>query len=77
MQYWKSNLTALNEDPNVKVTAQCIPPPDTTERVCFDAIGTPVLTFAVFGGLTCELGSDAPCQACLIDASGLQLTFLL
>jgi hypothetical protein len=71
MQYWKSNLTALNEDPNVKVTAQCIPPPDSTERVCFDAIGTPVLTFAVFGGLTCEPGSDAPCQACLIDASGL------
>jgi len=51
----------LNDDPNVKVTAQCIPPPDTTERVCFDAIGTPVLTFAVFGGLTCEPGSDAPC----------------
>lgn len=66
------NLTELNlpsTDP--KVVAQCIPPPDETERVCFDRIGTPVLTYAVFGGITCEPGTDAPCEACKIDASGL------
>jgi hypothetical protein len=52
MQYWKMNVTAMEEsDP--KETAQCIPPPDATTRVCFDRIGTPVLTFAVFGGLSC------------------------
>ena len=78
MQYWKSNATLLNlPETNVKETAQCIPPPDQTERTCFDAIGTPVLTYAVFGGISCEEGSEGECQACLIDASGLQLTLLL
>lgn len=78
MQYWKGNRTLLNDpDTNVKETAQCIPPPNQTERTCFDAIGTPVLTYAVFGGITCEEGTDAPCEACLIDASGLQITYLL
>lgn len=57
--------------------AQCIPDPDETGRVCFDSIGTPVLTFAVFGGKTCEAGSQALCQACLIDAPAMQVTFLL
>jgi hypothetical protein len=46
---------------NPKEVAQCIPPPNQTERTCFDAIGTPVLTYAVFGGITCEPGSEAAC----------------
>lgn len=54
-----------------KVVAQCIPPPDATTRICFDSIGTPVLTFAIFGGKTCEPGSEAECQACLIDAPAM------
>ena len=77
-QYFKSNYDYLNEpttDP--KTVAQCIPPPNQTERTCFDAIGTPVLTYAVFGGISCEPGSQAACQACIIDASGLQMTYLL
>jgi len=78
MQYFKSNITILNQPTtNPKQVAQCIPPPDQTERTCFDAIGTPVLTYAVFGGITCEPGTQGQCEACLIDASGLQLTFLL
>jgi hypothetical protein len=36
-----------------------------------------VLTYAVFGGIVCEEGTEAACQACLIDASGMQLTLLL
>jgi len=64
-----------NED--VKTTAQCIPPPDNTERVCFDNIGTPVLTYAVFGGSSCEEGTSGECLACKIDASGFQMTYLL
>ena len=76
MQYFKNNYdTLMASDP--KVVAQCIPPEDATERVCFDSIGTPVLTFAVFGGLTCEVGTGSECDACKIDASGLQVTFLL
>ena len=43
MQYWRSNITALQEDPDVKKTAQCIAPADATQRVCFDKIGVPVM----------------------------------
>ena len=72
MQYFKSNITYLNEPTtNPKEIAQCIPPPDQTERTCFDEIGTPVLTYAVFGGIECEEGTTGECEACLIDASGL------
>lgn len=78
MQYFKSNLTYLNEPTtNPKQIAQCIPPPDQTERTCFDEIGTPVLTYAVFGGIECEEGTSGLCEACLIDASGMQQTYLL
>jgi len=78
MQYFHMNLDELNDPAvDVKELAQCIPPPNATTRICFDRIGTPVLTFAVFGGISCEAGSEKPCEACLIDASGLQLTFLL
>ena len=78
MQYWKSDITVLNDpETNVKETAQCIPPEDQTERTCFDSIGTPVLTYAVFGGMSCEGDSGGECDACLLDASGLQMTYLL
>jgi hypothetical protein len=36
----------------------------------------PVLSYAVFGGITCTNGTSGECQACLIDAPGLQMTFL-
>ena len=78
MQYFKMNLTVLNDpSTDVKTVAQCIPAEDQTGRVCFDRIGTPVLTYAVFGGTSCEPGTTGKCQACRIDASGMQLTFLL
>ena len=72
MQYFKMDLATLN-DPNtdVKKVAQCIPTEDQTGRVCFDRIGTPVLTYAVFGGTTCEPGTEGACEACKIDASGM------
>jgi hypothetical protein len=54
MQYFHSNLEELNDpETNVKEVAQCIPPPGATTRTCFDSIGTPVLTYAVFGGIRC------------------------
>ena len=64
-------------DSNVKETSQCIPPEDATERICFDRIGTPVLTFAIFGGMSCEPGTLGECEACQIKASGMQITLLL
>jgi len=42
LQYWRSDLKTLLKA-NVKETAQCIAPPDATERICFDRIGTPVM----------------------------------
>lgn len=67
----------LYDDPDVKATAQCIPPIDQVERVCVDDIGVPVLTYAVFGKTECEPGTDGACLACKIDAAGMQITFLL
>ena len=52
MQYWRSDLDTLLKS-DVKKTAQCIAPPDATERVCFDRIGVPVMQFTIFGGLKC------------------------
>lgn len=76
MQYWRSDLDALLAS-NVKEAAQCIAPPDATERVCFDRIGTPVMQFAIFGKLRCGTPKKNECSSCLLDASGLQVTFLL
>jgi len=77
MEYWHRDLDRLTEDPNVKVTAQCIAPANATERVCFDRIGVPVLQFAIFGGLSCVVEKKNDCSECLVKASGLQVTFLL
>lgn len=52
MQYWHKNLTRL-QNSDVKKTSQCVADASTTDRVCFDRIGTPVLQFAIFGGLGC------------------------
>lgn len=43
MQYWKTDLQKLKDDPDVKLTSQCIAPPGATERICFDKIGVPVM----------------------------------
>jgi Niemann-Pick C1 protein len=79
MQYWKSDLERLQKqtEQEVKATAQCVAPADSTERVCFDKIGVPVMQFTIFGGLTCETPKKNDCSDCIVDASGLQTTFLL
>lgn len=78
MQYFKSNQTALEEADNeqIKQIATCVPQPNQVGRTCFDAIGTPVLTFAVFGDSSCE-NEATECAACILDAGGMQMTFLL
>ena len=77
MQYWRSNLTDLQNTEDVKKTAQCIAPPDATTRVCFDRIGVPVMQFTIFGGLTCAFPKKNECAECIVNAAGLQVTFLL
>jgi len=39
-------------------------------------MGTPVLTFAVFGDTQCQ-NVATECDQCILDAGGLQFTFLL
>ena len=77
MQYWKSDVKKMLEDPDVKITSQCIPPPDGSTRACFDKIGVPVMQNAIFGKLDCKKESDSPCSACSVYASGFQTAFLL
>jgi hypothetical protein len=71
MQYWKSDVDKMLADPDVKETAECIAPPGTTERTCFDKIGTPVMQFAIFGGRKCEVPKKNICSSCKLDAPGL------
>ena len=55
MQYFHDNLDSLSAYKNgdgadsIKVLATCVTPLPGESRACFDAIGTPVLTYAVFG----------------------------
>jgi len=35
------------------------------------------MQFTIFGGLSCEKKKKNECSECLVDASGLQVTFLL
>lgn len=39
-------------------------------------MGTPVLTYAVFGDTQCQ-NEVSECESCILDAGGLQFTFLL
>jgi hypothetical protein len=77
MEYWQDNFTKFDADQDVKFTAECIPPPDAAERVCFDQIGVPVMQFAIFGNITCLGDSGGTCDPCNVSAGGLQGTFLL
>lgn len=80
LQYWKSDYDALvaeGTDLNVKKTAECIAPANATERVCFDRIGVPVMQFTIFGKQRCEVPKKNECSSCLLDVSGLMVTFLL
>ena len=36
LEYWQDDLNKLMADVDPKITAECIPPVDVTERVCFD-----------------------------------------
>ena len=46
------------------------------QRACFDSIGTPVLTYAIFGDTTCQ-NEATECDQCILNAGGMQFTFLL
>ena len=57
-------------DDDVKILATCIDPLVNTTRACFDAIGTPVLTYAIFGDKTCN-STASECDQCVPLAGGM------
>ena len=72
MEYFQDNLTTLLETEDVKVTSQCIPDVTTTSRVCFDSIGVPVMSYAIFGNTSCvDNTTSSECSSCKIGASAL------
>ncbi|DBA04737.1 TPA: hypothetical protein N0F65_004374 [Lagenidium giganteum] len=80
-QYWRSNLTLLETDPNIKLTTACqTTQPDLKEySPCMDQNGIPVMRGVVFGGLandSCHLNPD-PCGEVTPRAKALMVTFLL
>lgn len=80
LQYYQNDYQycapTTNEENQLYATCT-VQVPGTTGRICFDDIGTPVLTFAVFGGQTCSNVLTSDCDTCDIIASAMQLTFLL
>ena len=78
MQYFLNNDTILETYNNdeIKTIATCITPLPGQTKACFDQMGTPVLTYAVFGDTHCT-NKASECDQCNLDAGGMQFTFLL
>lgn len=77
MDFWKMNITMLNEDPDIKSTAQCINQVLGNQILCSDRNEIPIIRNVTFGGISCEDGTQGTCQACKIKAKALMITFLL
>ena len=56
MQYFHDKLDVMQNMTNseIKTLATCVAPLPGEQRACFDSIGSPVLTFAIFGDTTCQ-----------------------
>lgn len=77
MDYWKMNITAMQDDPDIKYTAQCTQQVAGEEIVCSDRNQIPIIREVVFGGIKCLSGSTTGCEACKITAKMLTVTILL
>lgn len=77
MSYWKMNITKLEEDPDIKHTAQCDEQVSGEQIVCSDRNEIPIIRDVVFGGISCITGTDTGCEACRIASKALVVTFLL
>uniref|UniRef100_A0AAV1UEC4 SSD domain-containing protein n=1 Tax=Peronospora matthiolae TaxID=2874970 RepID=A0AAV1UEC4_9STRA len=80
-QYWLSNATLLQNDPDIKLTAACqtTDPELKSRSPCMDENGVPVMRNVVFGGLArdeCHINPD-PCGEATPKAKALIVTFLL
>jgi hypothetical protein len=79
MQYFHDDKTILDGMTNddVKDLSTCVTPLPGETRACFDNIGSPVLTFAIFGDTSCKNEAVSECSQCELLAGGMQFTFLL
>ncbi|CAG9311616.1 unnamed protein product [Blepharisma stoltei] len=77
MDYWKMNITQLESDNDIKLTAQCINQIEGQQILCSDRNNIPIIRNLTFGGISCEDGTQGTCQACKIKAKALIITFLL
>ena len=78
MQYFLNDNSILESmtDDEIKELATCTTPLPGETRACFDSIGTPVLTFAIFGDTMCQ-NEATECDQCILNAGGMQFTMLL
>lgn len=80
-QYWISDPTVLQNDPNVKLTAACqTTSPELLElSPCMDEIGTPVMKEVVLGGVSVDplQENPDPCGGTVPAATSLVLVVLL
>ncbi|KAH9099720.1 hypothetical protein Ae201684P_018731 [Aphanomyces euteiches] len=81
LQYWHSNVSIMESDPDIKLTIVCqtTHPELTSFSPCMDQNGVPVMRDVVFGGLsedTCHTNPD-PCGDKTPQATALIVTFLL
>ncbi len=78
LDFWKMNLTAMQNDHDIKETAKCLKKSAQKDLPCFDRIGVPIQIDAVFGAQGCE--NDEKCDECNVcrrTAGALSVTFLI
>ncbi|OWZ10845.1 Patched family protein [Phytophthora megakarya] len=80
-QYWLTNSSLLQRDPDIKLTTACqtTDPELKDHSPCMDQNGVPVMRNVVFGGLSrddCHQNPD-PCGEATPQAKALMVTFLL
>jgi Niemann-Pick C1 protein len=77
LDFWKMNLTAMQNDQDIKETAKCLKKSAQKDLPCFDRIGIPIQIDAVFGAQGCENNEKCDeCNVCRRTASALAITFL-
>ena len=59
------------DNQTVKRMSECLAAEGQTTRVCFDRIGSPVLDFAIFGNITCQVPKESDCSSCIVETPGL------
>ena len=72
MSYWKMDLNNMESDPDIKLTAKCLPKENDDLVPCMDKIGVPIMSETIFGKQRCESGElKNECELCNITSKAL------